>query len=413
MSTREAIATALTSVVTSQHFKVPPYPAVALRLQRLLEGDRYSLADVSELVATDAALAATVLSAANSAVLGTGDPITSLSRAVSRLGARMVGAIALASGVSAAAVSPGVLLDVKFRVWRRTMTCALICRELAKTRGLAPEEAFLAGLLHGFGRSIAVRSLEQVLANQPALELPVDEWLTIAEEQRAALGRAVARSWQLPSPLAEAIDDQDRGRSQLHDLVSDADVIAHDVEQARVPSAVRAEEASALEGLLKTLPGSLDAFSNASSAASKLTTSARSAVTKPDYALTGELRRVTFPVADRWAKSRTELTAFAIAPLGIEVHSSRRYQECAVVRLAIGEGDSELEPWFTVELCVAEGARFRVELQLFSAPREVRERWLALYEAAAIDTHSAVHRTAAARDLPASSRGRRADGGKP
>ena len=88
---------------------------------------------------------------------------------------------------------------MKFRVWRRTMTCALACQKLAGARGLVPEEAFLAGLLHGFGRSIAVASLEELLrtarAPQPLL---VEEWLGIAEQHRAALARAVAQSWNLP-----------------------------------------------------------------------------------------------------------------------------------------------------------------------------------------------------------------------
>ena len=132
MSNTEAMQRALTDVVSRGDFTVPPYPAVALRLQRLLARDGYGVGEVADVIAADAALAATVLAAANSAQLGAASPITSLSRAVNRLGARTVGSIAIASGVSAVAVTTGVLLDVRFRVWRRGMTCALACQKLAK-----------------------------------------------------------------------------------------------------------------------------------------------------------------------------------------------------------------------------------------------------------------------------------------
>jgi HD-like signal output (HDOD) protein len=381
MSQREGIVLALASVVSNGDFKVPAYPAVALRLQKLLAGDRYSTTEVSAVIAADAALAATVLAAANSAALGVGPPITKLNEAVNRLGARTVGAIAVASGVSAAAVTAGMLLDVKFRVWRRTMIGALACQKLAVARRLAPEAAFLSGLLHGFGRSIAVAAIEQLLRTQKSpVALSVEEWLGIAEEQRAPLARALSSAWKLPQAIAEAIDDKARGASPLNDLVIDADSIASELEAGRTPVAVCPAESRHVDELLASLPASLDAFSSAAGAASKVTTSASAAVTKPDHVLEGELRRAKLPVADRRAKAPATLTCLAVSRLGIELESSKRFQECAVVRLAVGEADGDLEPWFTVVLCVAEGSRYRAEFQLFSPPRDVREKWLALYE---------------------------------
>ena len=206
MSNTEAMQHALTDVVSRGDFVVPPYPAVAMRLQRLLGREGYGVGEVADVLAADAALATTVLAAANSALLGTGSPITSLSRAVNRLGARTVGSIAVASGVGTVTLALGVLQDVKFRIWRRSMTCALACQKLGSTRGLVPEEAFLAGLLYGFGRAIAVASLEQLLkTHRPPRPLSVTEWLNIAEQHRAALARAIAKTWELPPSIAEAI----------------------------------------------------------------------------------------------------------------------------------------------------------------------------------------------------------------
>jgi len=409
MSTREALIRALAVVVSQGDFKVPPYPAIALRLQRMLADERSSLNDLAKVVAADPALAATVLAAANAAV-GASAPITKLDRAVARLGARTVGAIAMASGVSAAAVSAGMLLDIKFRVWRRTMTCALVCQKLAPARGLLPEDAFLSGLLHGFGRSIAVAAMERLLrAETSPLTMGSEDWLHIAEEQRAPFARAVARAWQLPPPLADAIDDKERGASALNDLVIDADAIAQELELGAAPTAPQAAEGRLLDELVQTLPAALLAFSSPG-ALGRLVTCASSAILKPDHALQGELRREKLTVVDRAAKSPTTLTCIAIAPLGIEVESSRRYQECAVVRLAVGTGQEELQAWFTVVLCVPEGTRHRVELQLFSPPHSTRERWQALYDGAHADPKTSAQQLVAGISYPASARAARVDG---
>ena len=52
-----------------------------------------------------------------------------------------------------------------------------------------------------------------------------------------------------------------------------------------------------------------------------------------------------------------------------------------MVRLTLGDEDKRFEPWFNVVLCVPDGPRYRVELQLFSPTRELREQWRALSDA--------------------------------
>jgi HD-like signal output (HDOD) protein len=377
MSNVLAMERALTDVVSRGDFVVPPYPAVAMRLQRLLARDGYGVGEVADVIAADAPLAASVLAAANSALLGAGGAITSLSRAVNRLGARTVGSIAIASSIGAVAMATGVLFDVKFRVWRRGIACALTCQRLAPGRGLDSEEAFLAGLLHGFGRSIAVASLEQLLkTHQPPRPLTVAEWLNIAEQQRAALAAAVAKNWQLPPPVAEAI--QGTTGSPLNQLVAEGDRIAGEIDAGRMPQAATPAEAKTVDEVVAGLPAALEAYAPPPSAP---TMKPSPMLSKPERALDGELRKKTLAVIDRRAKAPANLVCVGLTPTGIELDSSRPLQESSVVRLAIGDPDSHFEPWLTVALCTPNGSRYRVELQLFSPPRETREHWRALYDA--------------------------------
>lgn len=381
MSNTEAMQRALTDVVSRGDFVVPPYPAVAMRLQRLLAREGYGVGEVADVLAADAALAATVLAAANSALLGGSSEITSLSRAVNRLGARTVGAIAIASGVGAISTCNGVLLDVRFRVWRRGMTCALACQKLAAARGLVPEEAFLAGLLHGFGRSIAVASLEQLLkTHQPPRPLTAAEWLNIAEQQRAALAHAVAKNWQLPQAIAEAVDGGTHPGLPLNELVLLADRIAGDLDGGRMPEA-SASDARLVDELIAGLPAALEAFAPPAPALTARPAPPSAVLAKPEHALDGERHKKAVVVADRRTKGAASLTCLSLSPLGLEVESSRPFQESSVVRLTLGDPSQRFEPWFNVLLCVPSGSRYRVELQLFSPTRELRDQWRALYEA--------------------------------
>lgn len=376
MSNVLAMERALTDVVSRGDFTVPPYPAVAMRLQRLLAREGYGVGEVADVIAADAPLAASVLAAANSALLGTTSPVTSLSRAVNRLGARTVGSIAVASSVGAIALTSGVLFDVKFRVWRRGIVCALTCQKLGPGRGLDSDEAFLAGLLHGFGRSIAVASLEQLLkTHQPPRPLTAAEWLHIAEQQRAALAAAVAENWQLPPVVAEAI--QGMTGSPLNQLVVEADRIAGELDAGRMPHASNPGDVRLLDEVITGLPAALDAYAPPPPSP---TVRPSALLAKPDRALEGELRKKSLPVTDRRAKAPGQLVCTGLTPSGIELDSSRPFQEGSVVRLALGDPDAHFEPWLTVVLCTQNASRYRVELQLFSPTREGREQWRALYE---------------------------------
>jgi hypothetical protein len=275
------------------------------------------------------------------------------------------------------------LLDVKFRVWRRGMTCALACQKLGAARGLAPEEAFLAGLLHGFGRSIAVASLEQLLkTHQPPRPLSAAEWLNIGEQHRASLAHAVAKNWQLPKTIADAIDaSADAAKSPLNELVAYADSVAGDLDAGRMPQAQNPAETRLLDELIAGLPAALEAFAPPAPLPTTRPGPPSPVVAKPDHALDGELRKKRIVIVDRRTKAAAELTCLTLSPSGIEVDSSRPFQESTMVRLQLGDPAARFEPWLNVVLCVPNGTRYRVELQLFSPTRETRDHWRALYDA--------------------------------
>jgi HD-like signal output (HDOD) protein len=378
----------LDAIVERGDLVVPPYPAAAMRLRSLIESDKFGLAQIADAAAADAALAAALLRIANSPVYrGDGPPHTTLLRAVNRLGARAVSSLALAAGIGGSATSPGPLADVKYRVWRRSITCALAAQRFGPARGIDAEVAFLAGLLHGFGRSVALACIEKLLGKSPeGHSLP--EWLDLVEQHRAKLAERVALLWQLPPAIAAAMSTGSTTNSPGGAVVSFADAIANGLDQGANAAELAAKlgldptVAAQLERFIAHLPGALEAFILTPDAPKKARVA--SAVTKPDSLLPGDLHALTTPVLDlRKGRTPEAFESVGIAPLGIMIRSGRPLQESSVIRLAIKTEPTPIESWFNVVLCAPEGSRYRIELIAFAASSDLRERMSQLWSGSA------------------------------
>lgn len=376
-----ALLPAFTDAIARRDFAVPAYPATALKLRRLIASDRYGMPQLTEIVASDPALAATVLSLANSALYRPeGAPITALGRAVHRIGVRSLATIATAAGVGAQACARGPLVDLKFLVWRRAVICALISQKLAPGRSLDPEEAFLGGLLHGFGRTVAVACLEKLLGtNAPPRPLTQAEWLALVDEHRAALAKAVAERWELPTELAQAIGADSESSSGLGQLLALAEELAQAVEANKDFTSARLgdHEKPLLRELCALLPTAIAALVEAPD---NNRPPPPSAIAKPPTALKGEVREVSLNVSDVRARPGTSLKAIAISQDGLRLISNRPFQEGCLVHIAVARADKPLSVWANVVLCAPESANFRVEVQLFTPSRELRAEWLPLFE---------------------------------
>jgi HD-like signal output (HDOD) protein len=371
----DTLRQALADIVARGDFAVPPYPAVALRLQRVLARDNYPIHEVADAISADPALAARVLGTANSALYRATEEITTLPRAVNRLGARVLGSIAVAAGVGDSVNQPGVLFDVKYRVWRRTLTAALACQKLATSRGLAPDETFLIGLLHGLGRSVAVASLEALVrTHAPPRPLALSEWLALVEVHRAHLADAVAKRWNLPASIVAALNAAPTTREGA--LLREAERIAAALENGERPRPENPAEARAVDELIHGLPHALELLAQVPPALPRVGVQVTS-----DQTLPGDRRPCAVAVNDPRKRGVADLRCLAISPTGFEFDSSRSFQESSIVRLDFG-GQGELLPWFNVLRCVPDGARYRVEVALFSPTRELKERWQALFDAA-------------------------------
>jgi putative nucleotidyltransferase with HDIG domain len=189
--------------------KVPPFPAVAVKLLSLLSDDGSSFSSLATCIATDPALSGRLINRANAADLANYCEVRNVLQAVSALGVdrtREVCLIIAMAGYTSSATKTEILQPC----WHHTLACALIASELARQCGLRPPEVFTAALLHDIGRlgllSAYTAEYEAMLAGAEgqSVDLIQAEQATFGVDHLEA-GAWLAREWNLPDSLVEVI----------------------------------------------------------------------------------------------------------------------------------------------------------------------------------------------------------------
>ncbi len=210
MMTQRISQTELQTIVKS----VPMLSASANRLLALTAREDHELIDIINLVKTDANLTARVLRVVNSAAFGLINNITSIDRAISYLGERIIVSIALGD-------CAGKLFDKELAgyeaqgnaLWKHDLRTAIAAREVVNQSDveLSPDLAFTAGLLHDIGKALisdylqgtAPDAIQMISAEDSRDYLEAEEKIIGFDHTQA--GYELAKAWQLPDALAEVI----------------------------------------------------------------------------------------------------------------------------------------------------------------------------------------------------------------
>jgi len=203
--TASAHAAAVRQRCAGKTLDLPLLPEVAHKVRsatRNPEGDALTLANV---IRRDAAFAGYLLRVANSPAYAARAPSTSLQQAVSRLGLRTIGEIAIVIACSTRAFAVKGHEGTVRALFRHALATALYAREIARLRRLNVEDAFLAGLLHDVGRPTVIQALvdQQTVTSLPLLS-PV-EFDLVVSDLHEEVGAEIILAWTLPMRLAESI----------------------------------------------------------------------------------------------------------------------------------------------------------------------------------------------------------------
>ena len=193
-------------LITDDAVPTPPYPAVAARIVRLMQGEAYGLPQLVQTIALDQVIAAQLLRSANTANFAGLAPATTLPAAVGRLGAKEVQRIALAATLGTEASVAGPLGMLRRKAWRDSVFAAHLAAMLGQGRGLSADDMFLCGLLHDFGTLLGIRAFEMALAQLGVSNsFPAEVWAHVIARYHVELGMVLAARWKLPEQLQVVI----------------------------------------------------------------------------------------------------------------------------------------------------------------------------------------------------------------
>lgn len=184
---------------------LPALPGAARHALRLASGGEPALDALHDVIRTDAALSAKVLSIVNSSRFGLRREVRSVRHAVSMLGSARVLEAVLCAALGS--LLPGRLAGYGMATadaWTHNVATGVLAEQLAHQ--ISPEveeDAFTAGLLHDAGK-LAISEL--VGQHWPELAAALDtREVTFVQAERAVLGAGhpevgehVLRAWELP-----------------------------------------------------------------------------------------------------------------------------------------------------------------------------------------------------------------------
>lgn len=188
---------------------IPACPAILAQFSAEMNQDEPDMRRLADLIATDAALSASLLKLVNSPFYGLRTPANSLQQALSVIGLRA--AAQLVTGLILRQVFAPEGSAAMARYWEQSAALAATAVSLARQlRGIDADEAHTYALFRDCGMLVMLKkfgdytSLMDQMPHLPGTQI-------IAQEQsryrysHARVGYALARGWLLPEPFCLAI----------------------------------------------------------------------------------------------------------------------------------------------------------------------------------------------------------------
>ena len=216
--------TLLAHELSEGKIELPGFPRVFAQVCSALNDPATDAAKMASIVGAEPALAARLLAMANSVAFNeSGRAVGDLPAAIVRLGDMNVRSSASAFAMaqvrhqsSLQAVS-GPLR----RLWERSTLVAALSYVIAGRSSVNPDEAFLAGLMHGIGRLYLLARISE----RGDLANATDEMRELTDGWHAAIGKSLLEHWNFPAGIVEAVEEQDNAARRPHAAADVADVL--------------------------------------------------------------------------------------------------------------------------------------------------------------------------------------------
>lgn len=199
-------------------------PEHLIRILTMLDSQVISLEAIAHELEEEPLLVARLLRIANSPFYGVAGRVNGIAQALRVMGTSntqsFISAMIATAQLNRLTLDPATFAAVR----QHSLMAAYIARGLAEMAGLSQDTAFVAGLLHDFGRFVLISEFAEHY--QPVLEMHRSSLRPITELEQALLGfnhaqvgAELAHAWHYPERIEQAIRHHHAPSSELEGLV--------------------------------------------------------------------------------------------------------------------------------------------------------------------------------------------------
>lgn len=193
---------------------LPTLPKIALRIREIIASDTGNASILARIIEQDPSIASNILKVANSTFYSTsGNKITSIKLAITRIGFNEIGHIAMAVSLIKNFSSKSNVLDYKY-FWKHSLATGFLTSNIYESVDFSfanRHSLFLAGLFHDIGILVLDQffhdEFERIieLALKEEISYLEAEKIVIPTENHAVLGSALLEFWNLDLAIISAI----------------------------------------------------------------------------------------------------------------------------------------------------------------------------------------------------------------
>lgn len=190
---------------------IPPQPQILVDIQMEMAMPDFSLQNISQFIAKDVGLSGSLLKVVNSPYFGLSNKITSIDQAINLLGMKSVVNIIHTLEIRNSLNDDSIMALTGF--WDNASDVAQACAVISKRVSFsAPDDAYTLGLFHNCGIPLMMQKFNGYAEILKQAYQQSEKRITDIENERlgsnhAVIGFYVAKSWQLPKNICNAIAD--------------------------------------------------------------------------------------------------------------------------------------------------------------------------------------------------------------
>lgn len=194
-------------------FDLPSMPEVAFKINQAVQSENLDIQKIAAMIQGDPMISARAVQVANSAMYASSQPVQTIKRAVQRIGLRAMRAIVMSVTLRNLYTPQAPLIKKRMQLYyQHSIRVGIICHVLTKKiKGLDPEQAFLAGLLHDIGTvPILIRAdkHDELKDNFELLD-------KVLHDLRTKVGATLLKQWGFESELITVAENAENWQRDI------------------------------------------------------------------------------------------------------------------------------------------------------------------------------------------------------